>query len=82
MICSGMIDEVRPEVHADRMSSNLAGAVVALPVPEKIRTAEDWRQIGARLRKIDRDLYEAIFATIVAELVEPEPDMHESYLLV
>lgn len=74
-----MIDEVRLVTYPPGMGSVVSAQ--PSPVPEKIRTAEAWRQLGAKLRKLDREKYEAIFAAIVAELDKIDVTMLESYHL-
>lgn len=54
-------------------------------LPEKIQEAERWRQAGKRLRALAPQVYEQVFAMLVASLPgdsdDYEDSMHESYFI-
>lgn len=51
----------------------------------KIQSAEEWRQLGERLRKADPETYERVFALLVLSIPESSGDdgdsITKSYLL-
>ena len=65
--------------------SNTISAEGSAALPEKIQEAERWRIAGQKLRALAPEMYEQVFAMLVASLgpdpEESEIDMHESYFI-
>lgn len=63
---------LRPVVHDsvmhDHVSPERSGAL------HKIQAAEEWRQLGERLRRADPVLYEHVFAFLVLSIPESSSD--------